>query len=113
MKISKREVGDVTVLELKGKVMIGSGDVQLRDAIDETVNNGAAKILVDLGGVSKMDSSGLGELVSAHNTVTEKGGRIALANLPSKLYDVLGATRIISVIDVFDDVDEGVASFRR
>jgi anti-sigma B factor antagonist len=113
MKISKRDVGDVTVLELKGKVTIGSGDVQLRDSIDETLSSGNTKILVDLGGVSKMDSSGLGELVSAHTTVTEKGGRIALANLPSKLYDILGATRIISVIDVFDDVDEGLASFRR
>jgi anti-sigma B factor antagonist len=113
MKISKRDVGDVTVLELKGKVTIGSGDVQLRDSIDETLGSGNTKILVDLGGVSKMDSSGLGELVSAHTAVTEKGGRIALANLPSKLYDVLGATRIISVIDVFDDVDEGLASFRR
>lgn len=113
MKISKRDVGDVTVLELKGKVMIGSGDIQLRDAVDETLAGGRTRILVDLGGVSKMDSSGLGELVSAHNTVSQKGGRIALANLPSKLYDVLGVTRIISVFDVFDDVDEGVASFRR
>ena len=113
MKISKREVGDVTVLELKGKVTIGSGDVQLRDSIDETLNSGNRKILVDLGGVSKMDSSGLGELVSAHNTVNQQGGRIALANLPSKLYDVLGATRIISVIDVFDNVDEGLDSFHR
>lgn len=113
MKISKRDVGDVTVLELKGKVMIGAGDVQLRDAVDEALAGGSTRILVDLGGVSKMDSSGLGELVSAHNTVTGKGGRIALANLPSKLYDILGVTRIISVLDVFDDVDEGLASFRR
>ncbi|HSL16766.1 MAG TPA: STAS domain-containing protein [Methylomirabilota bacterium] len=113
MKISKRDVGNVTVLELKGKVTIGSGDVLLRETIEETVHQGANNVLVDLGGVSKMDSSGLGELVAAHNLVTDRGGRIALANLPSNLYDVLGVTRIISVFDVFDDVDEGLASFRR
>lgn len=112
MKIFKSESGDVTVLALKGKITIGSGDVALRDAIDESVSRGQKKLLVDLGGVSKMDSSGLGELVAAHNTVTEGGGRISLANIPSKLYNIMGVAQIISVFDVFDDVDEGLASFK-
>jgi anti-sigma B factor antagonist len=113
MKISTREIGNVTVMELKGKVMIGSGDVALRDAIDKAVGSGKKNLLVDLGGISKMDSSGLGELVAAHNTVTAGNGTIKLANIPSKLYNIMGVSQIISVFDVFDDVDEGLASFGR
>ena len=111
MKIFNSEAGDVTVLALKGKITIGSGDVALRDAIGDAVNKGRKKLLIDLGGVSKMDSSGLGELVAAHNKVTAQGGAIKLANIPSKLYNIMGVAQIISVFDVFDDVDEGLGSF--
>jgi anti-sigma B factor antagonist len=113
MKISTRDVGNVTVLGLKGKFTIGSGDVALREAIDGAVSSGKKSLLVDLGGVSKMDSSGLGELVAAHNTVAEKNGTIKLANIPSKLYNIMGVAQIISVFDVFDDVEEGLGSFNQ
>ena len=113
MKISKNDIGDVTVLALKGKITIGSGDVALRDAIDEAVNSGNKNLVVDLGGVSKMDSSGLGELVAAHNTVTEQNGSIKLAKIPSKLYNIMGVAQIISVFDVFDDMDEALESFKQ
>ena len=112
MKIFKSEADGVTVLALKGKITIGSGDVALRASINKSVSDGQKTLLVDLGGVSKMDSSGLGELVAAHNTVTEAGGAIKLANIPSKLYNVMGVAQIISVFDVFDDVDEGLGSFK-
>ncbi len=111
MKISKRQVGSVTILEPKGKITIGAGDVMLRDAIDAATRSGSAKLLLDLRGVSKMDSSGLGELIAAHNTVSDLGGMIKLMNLPPKLYGVLGATQIVSVFDVFDDEREALASF--
>lgn len=111
MKIMKSEANNVTVLALKGKITIGSGDVALREAIDQAVTNGEKQLLVDLGGVSKMDSSGLGELVAAHNTVTAQGGTIKLANIPSKLYNIMGVAQIISVFDVFDDVDEALGTF--
>jgi len=111
MKIMKSEANNVTVLALKGKITIGSGDVALREAIDQAVNNGQKQLLVDLGGVSKMDSSGLGELVAAHNTVTAEGGTIKLANIPSKLYNIMGVAQIISVFDVFDNVDEALGTF--
>lgn len=112
MKISQRQVGDVTILEPKGKITIGAGDVALRDAIEAATRAGKAKLLLDLHGVSKMDSSGLGELVAAHNTVTGEGGTIRLMKLPSKLYNVMGITQIVSVFDVFDDENEAVNSFR-
>jgi len=111
MKISKREVGNITILEPKGKITIGTGDVALRDAIEEATHAGSSNLLLDLNGVSKMDSSGLGELIAAYNTVTEDGGMIKLVNLPSKLYNVLGITQIVSVFDVFDDENEALASF--
>ncbi len=112
MKISQRQVGDVTILEPKGKITIGAGDVALRDAIEAATRVGNAKLLLDLHGVSKMDSSGLGELVAAHNTVTAEGGTIRLMRLPSKLYNVMGITQIVSVFDVFDDEQEAIGSFR-
>ena len=111
MKISKREVGNVTILEPKGKITIGAGDVALRNAIEEATHAGSSKVLLDFNGVSKMDSSGLGELIAAHNTVTGNGGAIKLMNIPSKLYGVLGITQIVSVFDVFDDEKEALASF--
>ena len=113
MKISKRDIGNVTVVEIKGKVTIGSGDVVLRDTIDQAVSSGKKNLVVDLGGVSKLDSSGLGELVAAHKTVVSDGGAIKLANIPSKLYNVMGVVQIISIFDVFDDVDEALGSFDR
>jgi anti-sigma B factor antagonist len=112
MKISKKQMGNVTVLEPKGKITIGAGDVMLRDAIDAATRSGSSMLLLDLKGVSKMDSSGLGELIAAHNTVTEAGGIIKLMNLPPKLYGVLGATQIVSVFDVFDDEREALESFK-
>ena len=111
MKISKREVGNITILEPKGKITIGTGDVALRNAIEEATHAGSSNLLLDLNGVSKMDSSGLGELIAAYNTVTGDGGMIKLVNLPSKLYNVLGITQIVSVFDVFDDENEALASF--
>jgi anti-sigma B factor antagonist len=111
MKISTHEIGNVTFVEPKGKITIGSGDVLLRDTINEAVSGGSKNILVDLKGVSKMDSSGLGELVAAHNTVTGTGGTIKLVNIPSKIYSIFGVAQIISVMDVFEDIDEAVGSF--
>lgn len=111
MKMSTREIGNVTFVEPKGRITIGAGDVLLRDTINEAVSGGSKNILVDLKGVSKMDSSGLGELVAAHNSVTSSGGTIKLVNIPSKIYSIFGVAQIISVMDVFEDIDEAVGSF--
>jgi anti-sigma B factor antagonist len=111
MKMSQHETGNVTVLEPKGKIMIGAGDVKLRSSIEDALEGGNRNILVNLERVSKMDSSGLGELVAGYNAASEHGGTVKLANLPSALYNVLGATRLLSVFEVFDDIDEAVRSF--
>lgn len=111
MKIDIRESGNVTILEPKGKVAIGKGDVELREAIADAVGSGHDRILLNFKAVTRIDSAGLGELVAAHKAVTEKGGSIRLTNMPSKLYNVFGMTQIITIFDVFDNENEALASF--
>jgi len=111
MKIETRHDRGVTILEPKGKITIGVGDVALREAVSEAMAAGARNIVVDLGGVTTIDSSGIGELVSAYTTVTNRGGHLKLANLPPKVTDILQITQLISVFEVHDNIKEAVDSF--
>ena len=111
MGVSKRQVGDVTILDLKGRITIGSGEMQLRVAVQEVINNGAKKVLINMQSVSTIDSSGIGELVSAYTTATNRGAKLKLSNLPPKVADILNITQLIAVFDVYDSEDEGVRSF--
>ena len=111
MKIEKRSRGDVTILEVEGKITIGKGDVALRDAVHQALGDGARKIVMNLGSVSTVDSSGVGELVSAFTTVTNRGGRLKLLNLPPKVNDILQITQLITVFETFDNEDEAIGSF--
>lgn len=111
MKIEVSQKEGVTVLTPKGKITIGVGDVALRDAVSEALEAGARKILFDLSGVSTIDSSGIGELVSAYTTVTNRGGQLKLASLPAKVTDILQVTQLITVFEVYDSVDEAVEAF--
>ena len=111
MKISVRQEQGVTILEPKGKITIGVGDVALRDAVNEALEAGARNILVNLAGVSTIDSSGIGELVSAYTTVTNRGGKLKLSSLPSKVSDILQITQLITVFEVFDTEREALESF--
>jgi anti-sigma B factor antagonist len=98
-------------VEVEGKITIGRGDVALREAVHQVLAEGARKILIDLGDVTTIDSSGVGELVSAYTTVTHRGGKLKLLNLPPKVNDILQITQLITVFDVFDNESEAVASF--
>lgn len=111
MKVSVRHNGGVTILEPKGKITIGTGDIALRDAVIEALEAGSSNILLDLNSVSTIDSSGIGEMVSAYTTVTNRGGGLALLNLPPKVADILQITQLITVFNVFDNEEEAVASF--
>jgi anti-sigma B factor antagonist len=111
MKIEKRERNGVTILELEGKITIGKGDVVLRDAVQQLLAAGVTKMLIHLGQVTTIDSSGVGELVSAFTTVTNRGGKLKLVNLPPKVNDILQITQLITVFEVFDSEDEALASF--
>lgn len=111
MKIPARHSQGITVLEPKGKITIGVGDVALRDAVHEAMDAGAENILINLGNVTTIDSSGIGELVSAFTTVTNRGGKLKLANLPPKVQDILQITQLVTVFDVFSDEEEALSSF--
>lgn len=111
MKMSHRSKDGVTILEPKGKITIGVGDIALREAVDETLKAGSTRILINLQDVTTIDSSGIGELVSAYTTVTNRGGKLKLLHLPPKVQDILQITQLVTVFDVFDDEAEAVASF--
>ena len=111
MQIDKRVRDGVTILDVEGKVTIGKGDVALREAVQEVLNGGATKILVGLGKVTTIDSSGVGELVSALTTVTNRGGKLKLVNLPPKVNDILQITHLITVFEVFENENDAIASF--
>lgn len=111
MKIDVRQKRGVTILAPRGKITIGVGDVALRDAVHEALDAGGKNLLIDLEGVSTVDSSGVGELVSSYTTVTNRGGKLKLLNLPPKVSDILQITQLITVFEVFEDEEEAVASF--
>jgi anti-sigma B factor antagonist len=111
MKFNTRQNGDVTILDLSGRITIGSGEEALRNATQEILNNGAKKVVIHMGGVTMIDSSGIGELVSAYTTATNRGAKLKLANLPAKVSDILTITQLITVFDVFDSEAEAVQSF--
>ena len=111
MKANLRDSGNVSIIELKGKITIGSGDIQLRDTITKLLESGKNNILVEMKEVTAIDSSGIGELVGCYTTVTNKGGKLRLLHLPPKIQDVLTVTQLITVFDVYEVESEAVASF--
>ena len=111
MKIPVRNRDGVTILQPTGKITIGIGDIALREAVDDALDAGSKSLLVDFEKASKMDSSGMAELVAAFKKVQEFGGEIKLLHLPSNIRDVLTITQIARVFEIFDDEDEAVASF--
>lgn len=111
MKIDVQNERGVTILSPKGKITIGVGDVALREAVHEALEAGARNILIDLGSVTTVDSSGVGEMVSAYTTVTNRGGKLKLSKLPSKVADILQITQLITVFETFETNAEAIASF--
>ena len=108
----ERQAGDVTVLDLDGKITIGEGSVSLRGAIRRLVEEGKKKILLNLSGVSYVDSSGIGELVSSYTTTSSKGGQLKLLNLTQKIHDLLTITKLLTVFDVYEDEATALNSFQ-
>lgn len=111
MKTSSRNVNGVEIIKLEGKITIGAGDSQLRDAISNAVKDGKNSILLDMREVSTIDSSGIGELVGAYTTVTNRGGKLKLLRLPPKVSDLLQVTQLITVFEVYEDEKDAVSSF--
>jgi anti-sigma B factor antagonist len=111
MKATTRNANGVEIIALQGKITIGSGDTQLREVITDALNRGANNILLDMSGVTTIDSSGIGELVGSYTTVTNRGGKLKLLHLPQKLNELLHVTQLITVFEVHENENEAVASF--
>jgi anti-sigma B factor antagonist len=112
LSIKERQAGDITILDMDGKVTIGEGSVALRTAIRRLLEEGKKKILLNLGGVGYIDSSGIGELVSSFTAINKEGGQLKLLNLTQKLQDLLGITKLLTVFDVYDSESDALGSYK-
>jgi anti-sigma B factor antagonist len=110
-KLTTRQVGDVTVIDVAGRITLGEGSSVLRDALRDLVSKNQKKILLNLGEVSYIDSSGIGELVSGFTTVTNGGGALKLLNLNKRVKDLLQITKLYTVFDVHEDEASAIRSF--
>src|SRR4029077_14831464 len=111
MQIEERPFGDVVVLDLKGRVMLGEGDEILKDKVNSLLNQGKKKIVLNLAEVPYIDSAGRGELVRTFTTVSRQGGQLKLLNLTKRITDLLAITKLLTVFDTYDSEDEAVQSF--
>ena len=111
VKLNTRQVGEVSVVDVAGRITLGEGSSALRDLLREMVNKGQKKILLNLGDVSYIDSSGIGELVSGFTTVTNSGGELKLLNLNKRVKDLLQITKLYTVFDVHEDEAGAIRSF--
>ena len=112
LSISTRQLDGVTILDLSGRITLGEGSVQLRDAIRDLIGKGEKNILLSLGDVNYIDSSGLGELVSAFTTAKNQNADVKLLNLTKKVKDVLQVTKLYTVFDISDDEAHAISSFK-
>ena len=111
MLIEERIVGDVTILDLKGKMTLGEGDELLKDKINSLIHQGQKNLLLNLEGVPYIDSAGLGEIVRTYTTVSRQGGKLKLLNLTKRIQDLLAITKLLTVFETYDSEAEAIKSF--
>ncbi len=112
LDIKERQAGDVTVLDMNGTIRMGEGSGVLRGAIRKLVSDGKKKILLNLGGVRYIDSSGIGELIANYTTVSKDGGQMKLLNLTDKVQDLLVITKLLTVFDVYEKEADALSNFK-
>ena len=111
MKATVRHVDSVTIVDVSGRITLGEGCTQLRELIREQLGKGNKNVLLNLGDVSYIDSSGIGELVSSYTAVSNQGGSLKLLNLTKKVQDLLQITKLYTIFDVHDDEAKAISSF--
>ena len=112
LNIQERRIGDVTVLDMDGNIRIGGSNVALKNAILSLVGEGRNQIVLNLARVAYIDSSGLGELISGHVTLNNKGGQIKLLNLTQRLQELMTITKLLTIFEVYEDESKAVDSFK-
>jgi len=111
MQIEERTVGDVLILDVKGRITLGEGDELLKDKVNSLLNQGQKKIVLNLAAVPYIDSAGLGEIVRTYTTVSRQGGNLKLLNLTKRITDLLAITKLLTVFETFDSENDAVQSF--
>lgn len=111
MQIDERAVGEVTILDLKGKITLNEGDEVLKDKINSLIMQGKKKILLNLADVPYIDSAGLGEIVRTYTTVSRQGGQLKLVNLTKRITDLLMITKLLTVFETFEVEQEAIKSY--
>jgi anti-sigma B factor antagonist len=111
MTLKTRQSGDVTIVDVAGRIQLGEGSSSLREELRGLIAKNHTKILLNLGEVSYIDSSGMGELVAGFTTVTGRGGQLKLLNLTKRVTDLLQITKLYTVFDVHDDEAKAIRSF--
>jgi anti-sigma B factor antagonist len=111
VNIQLRQVGDVTIMVCSGQITLGEATSVFRNTVREIINKGSKKLLIDLGSVTYLDSSGIGELVGSYSSAHNVNASMKLLHLPKKIYDLLQITKLITVFQVFEDEAEAVRSF--
>ena len=111
MDIKERVVEGVSVLDLAGKIVLGEGDMQIKERIKDLLADGQRKMLLNLGDVSYIDSAGLGAMISCYTTAKREGGQLKLVNLTKRVQDLLTITKLITVFDTYDSEKEAIESF--
>jgi anti-sigma B factor antagonist len=111
MKVTVRQIGNVSVIDLSGKITIGEGDIVLREKVTELLEAGQSRILLNLEKVKYVDSAGIGEIVACYKRARDKGGIVKLLNPSGKVHDLLQLTRLVEVFDTFNDEKEALVSF--
>jgi anti-sigma B factor antagonist len=112
LEVKERQAGDVTILDMTGAVRMGEGAISLRNSIRGLGDQGKKKILLNLGGVKNIDSSGIGELIANYTTISRDGGQLKLLNLTDKIRDLLVITKLLTVFDSYDNESEALNSFK-
>ena len=111
MQIHQRSVGDVTIIDLNGKMTLGEGDELLRDKVNSLIAQGKKKLVLNLAEVPYIDSAGLGEIVRTYTTVSRQGGTLKLLNLTKRIQDLLAITKLLTVFETFESENDAVKSF--
>ena len=111
MQIEERTVGDVLILDVKGRITLGEGDELLKDKVNSLLNQGQKKIVLNLAAVPYIDSAGLGEIVRTYTTVSRQGGNLKLLNLTKRITDILAITKLLTVFETYESEPDAVQSF--
>ncbi|HMG33158.1 MAG TPA: STAS domain-containing protein [Blastocatellia bacterium] len=111
MDLKERVVEGVSILDLSGKIVLGEGDMQIKERIRDLLADGQKRILLNLAEITYIDSAGLGALISCYTTSRREGGSLKLVNLTKRIQDLLAITKLITVFDTFEDEKQALESF--